>query len=82
MKTLFIDGADKAICGIVERCGQVPIVIYEHEKLVSHFIKKGMAQDEAQEWVDFNILGAWLGEGTPGIMFRGNAKSIREQLND
>jgi len=81
-KTLLIDGADKAICGLVHRCGQVPIVIYEHNKLVKHFIQSGMSLEDAQEWIEFNIIGAWVGNGTPGILFKANASSIKEQLDE
>lgn len=31
--------------------------VYQHTKLVQVFEEQGMTQDEAIEWVDYNILG-------------------------
>jgi hypothetical protein len=80
-QTLFIDGCDQAVVGLASRCGQPPIVIYSHEKLVSKFVDDGMTADEAEEWVSYNITGAWMGPGTPGVMVYGTAKDVRETLS-
>jgi len=70
---LMIDGCESAIIGWFERCGQGPLLIYDYEKLVTHFVKEGMDEDEAEEWISFNIEGAWMGKGTPAIMHRINS---------
>lgn len=70
---LMIDGCESAIIGWFERCGQGPLLIYDYEKLVAHFVKEGMDEDEAEEWISFNIEGAWMGSGTPAIMHRINS---------
>ena len=70
---LMIDGCESAIIGWFERCGQGPLLIYDYEKLVAHFVKEGMDEDEAEEWISFNIEGAWMGKGTPAIMHRINS---------
>ena len=67
--TLIIPGADAAILGVVQRCGQAPFVVYDPDKLVAHFMGQGMTEEEAQEWVTFNIKGAWVGDGTPGVLY-------------
>lgn len=56
---------DKAIVGMVERCGSSPVVLYSTPKLRRAFMRQGMTREEAQEWMDLNVLGAYLGEGTP-----------------
>lgn len=63
------DGCDKAIIGVGYRCGQHPMYVYEYPTLVGIFMEQGMTQDEAEEWVDFNLVGAWVGESTPMIMY-------------
>lgn len=63
------DGCDKAIIGVGYRCGQHPMYVYDYPRLVEVFTDQGMTQDEAEEWVDFNIVGAWVGESTPIIMY-------------
>jgi hypothetical protein len=77
---LLIAGADKAIIGWISRCGDVPIVIYSYEKLVKHFKGQGMTEDEATEWISFNVIGAWMGKGTPGVLHRGGVEEIREAV--
>lgn len=77
---LLFTGCDKAIIGYISRCGQVPMVVYDWNKLVRSFERQGMSHDEAQEWITFNCEGAWLGEGTPGILHRGNADDVMEAI--
>jgi hypothetical protein len=78
--TLSITGADTAIIGLVSRCGDVPIIIYDSTKLLKHFVKQGMTEDEAEEWIVVNVEGAWVGRGTPGVLRKGTADQIREIL--
>jgi len=79
-KTLFFDGCDSAIVGFISRCGQVPVVVYGYRELVRVFERQGMTSDEAEEWVAFNCEGAWVGEGTPGILHRARAATVRETI--
>ena len=59
---------DVAILGLVERCGEEPVLLYSVKKLVGAFEAQGMTNEEAAEWVDFNILGAYMGETTPRFL--------------
>jgi len=74
---LMIPGADDAVIGTVKRCSQDEFVVYDYEKLVASFVRQGMDRDEAEEWIDFNISGAWVGSRTPGILVSGSADDIR-----
>ena len=63
---LFADGFDEAIIGISERFGRVPIVAYDRGFCISILMERdGMDYEEAVEFFDFNVIGAWVGEGTP-----------------
>ena len=63
---LKADGLDKAIIGVGSRCGQNDILVYDYEKCCEIFMEReGWTYEEAVEWMDFNVVGAWLGEGTP-----------------
>ena len=79
-ETLWIDGADQAVIGFIDRCGCTPVVIYSYPKLCSVFVKQGMTDEEAAEWVSFNIEGAGMGQGTPGVLHGASAASVRESL--
>lgn len=62
---LLADGLESAFVGIGMRCGQPSLAVYSIRKLVAYFVAQGMTEDEAQEHVDFNIVGALVGPGTP-----------------
>ena len=55
---------DDAIIGVAKR-KDTPVLVYEREKLLMCFMGMGMNEQQADEWVSFNIDGAWLGENTP-----------------
>ena len=61
-------GCDDAIVGLGHRCGCDTVVVYDYDKLVDVFIQQGMNEEESIEWIDYNILGAWVGDDTPIIL--------------
>jgi hypothetical protein len=67
---LFLDGHDDAIIGVAERCGQPDLVVYDRDEIVKGLVKHDMTESEAEEFLEFNIAGAWCGEHTPLIMHR------------
>ena len=62
---LFADGFDDAILGIVERCSFDAVVCYDVEKILEILMKDDMSYEDAIEYYEFNILGAYVGEKTP-----------------
>ena len=57
---------DEAIIGVAERIGQSAVVAYDTTKIVEILVlNHSMSVDEAYEYFDFNILGAYVGERTP-----------------
>ena len=61
-----IDGFDDCICEIVERFGMDSVLLYDRNSMIEKMISQdGMEYEEAIEFFDFNIKGAWMGEGTP-----------------
>ena len=67
---LIWDGCDDAIIGVARRCSEKGLLVYDYELLLSHFINDGMTEEEAAEWIDYNIASAWIGEQTPLLLFR------------
>jgi hypothetical protein len=55
---------DEAIIGVAERIGDEPVVAYDTTKIVE-ILSRSMTVDEAYEYFEFNILGAYVGEKTP-----------------
>ena len=64
-EALCVDGYDLAILGIAHIFGRDPVVAYDMDKMVELLIEEGMEEEEAREYLDFNVLGAWMGTGTP-----------------
>lgn len=61
---LFADGFDEAILGVAERIGMEAVVAYSTPKIIE-ILSRDMTEDEAVEYFEFNILGAYVGERTP-----------------
>jgi len=60
--TILWDGLNESIIGF----SPDGIAVYDIEKMITHFqTEGGMSREEATEWVDFNILGTYVGELTP-----------------
>ena len=81
-KALFLDGFDAAIIGISERINFPPVVTYNKEKIIEILAEQMMPDENdieihgdeetaryflAVEHFDFNVAGAYMGEGTPLI---------------
>lgn len=69
-----MDGLDKALIGrscIWDSSGrQEDRLIYSGEKIVAILIARdGMTPEEALEYIEFNIEGAYVGEQTPIVMW-------------
>ena len=66
----FADGHDDAIVGVANRDG-VTVVVYDARLILDVLqTRDGMERDEAQEFFEFNIAGAWIGEQTPIFLRR------------
>ena len=47
----------------------IPIAVYSYEKSIGVFMKHGLSLEEALEHLDFNYVGAYLGEDTPRFVY-------------
>jgi len=66
---LRMDGFDDAILGVVERIG-LQTVCYDLNKVIEILMKQGMDEQDAWDWYQFNMVGAWVGEATPVFLER------------
>jgi hypothetical protein len=65
-EALICDGFDEAIIGMAERINLGPVVAYDVNKIIEILIERdGMSYEEAIEYYNFNIVGAWMGDYTP-----------------
>jgi len=62
---LLADGFEEALIGICYRAGQPAVACYDYDNCIQILIGKGMTNDEAMEYFEYNVLGAWVGDSTP-----------------
>ena len=74
------DGFDNAIIGVGERCNTDSMIVYDYDKMVKVLVTRDdMSYEEAEENIDFNIVGAWIGDTTPIIVTKKNIEEIEEE---
>jgi len=67
---LLADGYDDCIIGIGAQWSKEGLVVYDRKKVIDKLMRDGMNYGEAEEFFEFNIQGAWLGEKTPMFVTR------------
>tara|TARA_Y100000310_G_C20532224_1_gene739069 strand:+ start:555 stop:845 length:291 start_codon:yes stop_codon:yes gene_type:complete len=68
--TLLADGFEDAFMGFFQRVGKPRVIAYDYEKCIKILMERdGMEEDEADEYLQFNTVGAWVGEGTPAFIY-------------
>jgi len=66
---LRIDGYDDAIIGAGNQYTKENVLVYCYNRIIKICMESyDLEELEAIEYVDFNIVGAWIGEGTPIIL--------------
>jgi hypothetical protein len=61
---VFADGLEEAFMGIGYQ-NYSPIAIYSKSKAIQCFIDQGMDEEQAYEYFDYNVAGAYVGGATP-----------------
>jgi len=80
---LFCDGHDNAFIGFMWRFGQnAPIAAYSQKKIIDNLMADGMTFYEAQEYFEFNIIGAWVGSGTPCFIEDISIEEAKERMEE
>lgn len=65
-EALLADGFEDALVGLGVRCSQPTLAVYSYAKAVDILMRRdGMTHAEAIEWMEYNVVGAWVGENTP-----------------
>ena len=60
---------DAAIAGVAYRSGMQSVLVYDYDDLVLAFMRMhDWSSEVASEWVDSNVVGTYLGLGTPIIL--------------
>lgn len=66
---VLADGLEDAFIGIGRTFNSIPVAIYNTDKVIGILMTRDvMTHEEALEFFDFNIAGAYVGEATPIFM--------------
>lgn len=60
------DGYEDAFVGIATQFNRT-FAVYDRSKCID-ILTKEMSHDEAEEYFQFNVEGAWVGENTPAFI--------------
>ena len=59
------DGFEKALLGFGYQFN-TPVAVYSKDRCLHVLMERdGMSREDAEEYFDFNVAGAWVGEGMP-----------------
>ena len=61
---LLADGLEEAFIGIGYQFN-TPLAIYSKKKAIQCLMDKGMDEEQAYEYFDYNVIGSYVGEQTP-----------------
>ena len=69
-ETLLADGWEECLIGVaevwLESGGRVQRAVYDADKIIETMVARdGMTHEEAEEFFEFNINGAYVGPRTP-----------------
>ena len=73
-KILLADGFEEAFMGVVESFGTAPKACYNYDACINILMAEsgqdeaGMTHDEAEEYLEFNVTQAYVGENTPAFI--------------
>lgn len=63
---LQADGFEDALLGLGRKKGSEDSLVYSYEKCVDVLIEKqGMSYEDAIEWMEYNVVDAYVGPTTP-----------------
>jgi len=68
------DGLEDSVIGqasIWNGNKRVEVLVYDADKMIKVFVDRdGMSEEEANEYILFNIEGAYIGEDTPVLVWQ------------
>jgi hypothetical protein len=68
-EALLMEEFEGALLGVVQRCGTPALATYSYKGIIKILMDRDkMDYSDAMEYIDYNILGAFMGENTPMIL--------------
>ena len=71
------DGFEAALVGVGQRFNHY-VAVYDYALCTQVLVEQGMDVEQAIEYLEFNVVGAWVGAGTPVFLHRMLARDLME----
>jgi hypothetical protein len=79
---MLADGFEDAFIGIGQQYTR-HFAIYDRQKCIDILISRdGMDEDEAEEYFEFNVVGGWVGHGTPVFVTKMKIEDAGEVIDE
>ena len=75
---ISMDGYDDCIVGIVEQFGKPSILCYDKLLVIQKMVDDGASCEEAEEYFEYNQIGAYVGESTPCFLTPASCEDLRD----
>tara|TARA_R100000742_G_C4213688_1_gene39354 strand:- start:210 stop:539 length:330 start_codon:yes stop_codon:yes gene_type:complete len=80
---LRADGFDDAIIGVGNQFSNDNVIIYSADKIIDIMMgRDGMKSEEALEYFEYNIKGAWMGKHTPIFIWEASKEDFGEMPDE
>ena len=80
-QTMFADGFEDAIIGL-DMSNEVFRVIYDRQKMATILQERDeMTEEDAWEYLEYNVFSAYVGEGTPIYGYEGGYDRVLEFMS-
>ena len=74
---------DDCIIGVGARFHDGPLAIYSVERILAVLMRDDEVDEEgAMEWFEFNVIGGWMGSGTPIFAYECEMRSTDAKVVD
>lgn len=63
---ILADGFEDAYMGLATQYTKTPLALYDRNKCIDILVNRdGMSEEEAEEYFQYNVEVAWVGDNTP-----------------
>lgn len=77
---LKVDGHDNAYIGLGSSIGEADRLVYDSDIILDNLIAQGMTEEEAQEYFNYNILDAYVGDKMPLYVSKVPLDSLEDHM--
>jgi hypothetical protein len=82
MAIMLADGFEDAIVGLGQQFTN-EFVVYDRSKCIEILMyRDGMTEEEAEEYFEVNVVGAWVGKGTPVFVRQMVPEDVLEHVQE